>query len=98
MKKLKEAADKYLVHLIFLVLFGIGAFVWDYANRFFNAPDKIEHLEKLRKSDSLIMVKWKLAVDSTTKTHDDFIKQDWKVLNRFGKELGLDPAKIIKEE
>ena len=79
MKKLKEAIDKYLVHLIFLAIIAFGGFIWDYAARFFNLPAKIERLESQHRQDSLSWVRQY----QTNKRDSLYLEEDYKNIKKL---------------
>lgn len=52
MKRAKEIFDKYFVAILCTVTISLGGFVWDYANRFFSLPSRVEKMEIKQKQDS----------------------------------------------
>jgi len=94
MKRIREIIDKYFVAILCTITISFGGFVWDYMNRFFSLPSRVEKLETKIKNDSISCSQKNKLKDSTIMilnqrlgTLEGFVDDDYKRLNKIEQEL-----------
>ena len=87
MKKLKEAIDKYFVHILFLILLGVGTAMYDYSKRFFSLPKKVDYIESKRMQDSAFAAKYIHKNDSIIRILILNTEDDWDSIKLFSKRM-----------
>jgi hypothetical protein len=90
--KLKDIWDKVVVGLITSFLLGGVYFIFDYSQRFFSLPEKVEQINQLHKQDSIKAIEYMIRIQKLEQRNildSNYLEHDYRELQSIKTKLKI---------